>query len=613
MRSLISLDVADLGIADLTGLEHATEITWLAIPGNDIADLTPIAALTNLEALLMWWNPVEDLTPLSNLHQLRHIDANGCQISDLAPLAHLTNLTFLSLAGNNISDLRPLRLLIGLETLNLSANMISDISPLSAFHNLSHLSLQRNRIIDHSPVSGFSLSHYTYDEDCQVPPLPLKPRLESRDYPSIFSAWGGLGWSSVLNQPHLSDLEQMAQHDLYFCCLLFDQHYFNNGQQWIVRGDLADATTLRDQYLAQNPNMIFLVGIGMREASPGKYPDDSPYWVRDANGERVPGHPGTYLVNFTHPDVQEIIIQQAIAVSKCGLYDGIFFDWWHENFAILSDRRSGWAEGWIGFATEQRARDNIIKSIRNQTRPEFLIMVNTNRGKIPRTGPYINGLFMETGTPSTDSSVGGAEAIERGLREIEETLSWAEQNLMAPQINGLEGFGFSTEPMDSPRNLRWMRAITTLSLTHSDGYVLFNDGISHNHYWYDFWDAGLGRPIGAKAQLYEEIPGLYIREFTNGWAVYNHSGEAQVITLSLEAQGVASELVNMEHSLPNLDGEMYLRVKPKNPADLNGDGAVNILDLTLVAQAFGKDGLEADVNGDGVINVFDLVFVANQF
>ena len=54
MRSLISLDVADLGIADLTGLEHATELTWLAIPGNHITDLTPIAALTHLEALLMW-------------------------------------------------------------------------------------------------------------------------------------------------------------------------------------------------------------------------------------------------------------------------------------------------------------------------------------------------------------------------------------------------------------------------------------------------------------------------------------------------------------------------------------------------------------------------------
>ena len=68
--------------------------------------------------------------------------------------------------------------------------------------------------------------------------------------------------------------------------------------------------------------------------------------------------------------------------------------------------------------------------------------------------------------------------------------------------------------------------------------------------------------------------------------------------------------MNTEHKLPNLDGEMYLRVKPVNPADVNGDGVVNILDLVAVAQAFGKDGLQGDVNGDGVVNVFDLVQVA---
>lgn len=50
----------------------------------------------------------------------------------------------------------------------------------------------------------------------------------------------------------------------------------------------------------------------------------------------------------------------------------------------------------------------------------------------------------------------------------------------------------------------------------------------------------------------------------------------------------------------------------KNPADVNGDGAVNILDLTLVAQALGTDKVEGDVNGDGVVNVFDLVFVAGE-
>ena len=69
----------------------------------------------------------------------------------------------------------------------------------------------------------------------------------------------------------------------------------------------------------------------------------------------------------------------------------------------------------------------------------------------------------------------------------------------------------------------------------------------------------------------------------------------------------------MTHTLPNLDGEMYLKATPANPADVNGDGVVNILDLTLVAQGFAADKKGIDVNGDGVVNVFDLVFVADQF
>ena len=72
-----------------------------------------------------------------------------------------------------------------------------------------------------------------------------------------------------------------------------------------------------------------------------------------------------------------------------------------------------------------------------------------------------------------------------------------------------------------------------------------------------------------------------------------------MITLPEETQGVASGLAGTEHALANLDGKMYLRVKPKNPADVNGDGIVNILDLTLVAQALGTAEAPGDVNRDG--------------
>jgi hypothetical protein len=38
---------------------------------------------------------------------------------------------------------------------------------------------------------------------------------------------------------------------------------------------------------------------------------------------------------------------------------------------------------------------------------------------------------------------------------------------------------------------------------------------------------------------------------------------------------------------------------------------VNILDLVVVANAFGMD--EPDLNGDGVVNILDLVIISNTF
>ena len=50
------------------------------------------------------------------------------------------------------------------------------------------------------------------------------------------------------------------------------------------------------------------------------------------------------------------------------------------------------------------------------------------------------------------------------------------------------------------------------------------------------------------------------------------------------------------------------------PEDVNEDGVVNILDLTLVASNFGKTGENvADVNDDGIVNILDLALVAAAF
>ena len=268
---------------------------------------------------------------------------------------------------------------------------------------------------------------------------------------------------------------------------------------------------------------------------------------------------------------------------------------------------------------------DILQTVRSQVREDFLILVNTNRTKATDYIEYVNGTFMETGADNLGGNPGGY--THGGLYEIEDTLTWSEENFRSPQINCLEGWGIPTEPPDSPTNRRWMRVFTTMSLTHSDGYVMYNTGTGaipgpdpdaiypwgpgHEHFWYPFWDADLGKPIGRKAQLYKDIPGLFIREFTNGWAVYNRSGAARTITLPASATPVSdrgNNAASQTHILPDLDGEIYLTTR--SFADVNDDGIVNILDLIQVANGLGKSA--PDPNGDGVVNILDLVFVAQQ-
>ena len=589
MRQLTRLHAAHSQITDLAGLEHAISLTSLALHNNDISDLRA-------------------LTPLVNLTSIR---LHGNQINDLSPLANLPELATLLLSANNITNLSPLANLAQLTTLTLDHNNITDISPLANLINLEQLELHANLIADHSPVHHLSLATFFYDETCDLPPLPLQPRLENRTFPSLFAAWGGPGWIRTLTRPDLSDIENLASHDLWFSTPQFETYLQETSDsiQMVSPRGLNYSIESRDAFLDHNPNMVFLVDIDFRHARLTQYPEDWPYWLRDSSGNLVNAdEEGRLFINFTHPGFQDRIVEQAVAVSKCGLFDGIMIDWWNDYSPLLVTRNP--RTEYVGYETEIKAKINILERIRAETRPDFLIIGNTNRRKMPKTGEYLNGSFMETVIPR--GAPGGH--LEALLTQVENSLLWLEANLREPRINSLEGHSVPTEPPDSPTNLRWMRAFTTLSLTHSDGYVLFQTGGGHNHYWYDFWGADLGRPIGPKAQLYDEdIPGLYIREFTNGWAVYNHSGEAQVITLPEEVQGVESGLLSTEHALPNLDGEMYLRVEPKNPADVNGDGIVNILDLTIIAQGFGTDNLRGDVNGDGVVNVFDLVFVADQF
>ncbi len=585
-------------IQKLTGLEHATSLERLEIYGSHITDLFPIKDLTNLTRLGIAWNRT--------------------QLSDISSLAKLTNLIILDLNANAISDITVLAGLTKLETLKLHFNVISDVTPLAGLTNLIHLDVSVNPISDLSPVLHVPNLLPMLDIVWELPKKSIEDRLADRIRPSTFAAfvlgaWGTTIYTPALNLPQTDvyeeGLQRLGLYDLYFVGASYHENL--NGS-WRLEINEKYSEVFRDVQ-TYNDNMIFLAGILMRGANYRDLPADYPYWLRDVNGKRVQDsdYPDTYLLDFTQEGMQQDMIEQAVTVSESGLFDGIFFDWWHENGVILADSKTTWGigedDGYRGFTAEQTARDKILKGIRERVPDDFLILVNTNRNKIPRTSWGINGTFMETGR---DHEFGFPDGYtHEGIEQIEDTLRWSEKNMRYPQINCLEGWGNPKELPDSPQNRKNMRLFTTMHLTHSDGFVLYTDGVQHDHYWYPFWDTELGKPVSKKSVPYEETEGLYIREFTNGWAVYNRSGKAQEISLPIQTTGVASGITSFKHTVPDLDGEMYL--KTEVTADVNGDGVVNIQDLVIVANAFGE--AKPDLNGDDVVNIQDLVIVANAF
>ena len=553
-------------ITSLTGLEHATDLQVLVLPNNKIQDISPLSELTGLVFL----------------------NLSGNHISDIQPLSGLTNLELLGISHNQIIDISALAGLVNLKTLNLNNNPIADISPVLGLENLKDLRIRNldKDVFATIPIS--KLIQFGYNETCDFDRVSIIERINNREYPSIFAAWG-----TIINLPNLSWTERITHHDLYFSGLPYSSvkwvpnldglkvmfHVESTKEQWVERSSM-------------NPNMLTIVATNYAAANPGEYPDDWQYWLRDEFGNKIGDNP---LIDFTYPEYQDYLVRQMVMLSQCGFFDGILLDWWRDEWKYNENAR---------YYTNDvhESAITLLRRIRKTVGDDFLILVNSNDSKIPRSAPYVNGMFMETIGPYT----------RQHLAEIESTLLWGEENLQEPKINCLEAWRLLTkDPLDSPGNNQRMRLFTTMSLVFSDGYVLFSDTYleGHDHYWYPFWDADLGHPVGEKAQLYENQNGVFIREFTNGWAVYNRSGEPKTINLP-NTIGTASQKSGTEHVIPDLDGEIYLKLRVVTP-DVNGDGVVNILDLVLVADGLGTS--EPDVNGDGIVNILDLVIVSNNF
>jgi len=386
----------------------------------------------------------------------------------------------------------------------------------------------------------------------------------------ITSTWTfDIGWNTSDAQPYDFLATQLDEHALY------------------------DAKVINDELRQLNPDIKVFCSLDYREGKMvydkrgleywemGDLPLDSEFWLRDESGKIAPGWGedlngnGTVeeseielgLIDFTDENFQNLLVKKVEALNASGLFDGIMFDWWNEMGATTGNL--DWSKTYLTLETETEARINLLKKIRKAVGDDFYIIVNANKKRVPESAPYINGVYMECGKSEYNLGYSQDE-----LRTIEDTLKWAETAIPEPRFNSLEGWriveSYSGEKeirvieRNSEENKKWMRLFTTMSLTLSDGYVLFSDDYAmpsedHLHNWYNFWSIELGQPTIRSGIKYRQQEGVYIRSFDRGYVVYNGSDQDQTVDFLKPVVNQYDGLKDKSFVVPALDGYIFFK------------------------------------------------------
>ncbi len=149
LLTLTNFTADNLFIQNLTGLQFATNLTYLEIRGNynetGLTNLSPVTNLLNLAYLDVSYNQLTNASAVAGLTNLLHLDlggnvgANNVGIQDTAYLANLKRLQWLSLYFAGVQNLGGRAGPTALTNLNVSYNFNATNAALSTLTNLAEL------------------------------------------------------------------------------------------------------------------------------------------------------------------------------------------------------------------------------------------------------------------------------------------------------------------------------------------------------------------------------------------------------------------------------------------------------------------------------------------
>lgn len=257
------------------------------------------------------------------------------------------------------------------------------------------------------------------------------------------------------------------------------------------------------------------------------YPGIRPY-LTDRNWGHAAEYGTTLATDISSPDFLNYIASVGATNVQDSNAHGVLLDWWHDH------HQGGFSESQV-----RRARQLLIREMRNTLGQDALLVGNVNWRRDTATVSQINGVFLELyKTPYEGRS--DTLYTRSELFEIESLLRYYEQHLAYPRLVALEGWRQTTAVSDSdrntPANRRMAKIMTAMSVvipTH--GYILYGDNNpdtpdgDHDHLYYDFYNFDVGQPTSGYQQL---ARGVGYKEHDRGVVAYNITGRDVVFETS---------------------------------------------------------------------------------
>ena len=578
-------------ITNLTGLEHATQLTDLTLWYNNISDVTPLAPLSQLVELNLSYNDISDVTPLAPLSQLVELNLSYNDISDVTPLLELKSLKELYLEGNPIwyQDTDPL-----IAYLNANPDVYLDIAKLlirdeggptiywaeeTLAHNTSSYIIHRMDL-----ANGRLQDVVTFSGDSS--------RFEAPRDIAIDASRGKIYWSSkkTIKRANLDGTDiQLVVGGFSDVSIYLDVsggkiYWLNHWKNKIQRADL-DGANVEDLItgLSNDPHDFAV------DLSGGKV-----YWIyRDGQINKI-----------QRADLDGANVEDLITITETGWPYAIDLD--------VSGGKMYWHVGRTGKIQRANLDGTDIKDIVSRVGYGD-IALDVSGGKI-----YWWQKERDTIRRADLDGANVEDVMETEGTITAFSLATTLQDKSAPIISDSTIVQIHPASVASPAIGQQIEF--NLNITDGEAVAGYQTTVQFDDTALRYVSSANGDYLPAGAFFVEpKVEGNLVKLNAASLAGENN-GDGTLATLTFEVVAAkASTLTLSDVLLTNSAGETFVpRIENSEitestglKEDVNGDGTVNIADLVLVAGALGETGQNiADVNGDEQVNIADLVLVA---